>query len=154
MEVYIRKATTKDAETIQKIINERASKGILLPTSLNDIYTNIRDYFLAISNSEKIVACVALHVHWDNLAEIRSLIVLPDYENLGVGSKLIKNALREAKELEINRVFTLTYIPDFFRKIGFRDYQKERLPQKIWKDCLDCIKFPNCDEEALIIDLK
>jgi amino-acid N-acetyltransferase len=91
---------------------------------------------------------------WENLAEIRSIAVLKDYRNRGVGKKLIDRCLNEAKELGIRKVYILTNNPAYFIKTGFKDIDKNSLPQKIWGDCLTCPKFPECDEVAVIKTLK
>ena len=94
-------------------------------------------------------AC-ALHICWDNLAEIRSLAVTDGYQSKGIGKQLVEKALSEAGSYGINRVFTLTYQPDFFRRLGFKDIDKSELPHKVWSDCIQCSKFPDCNEEALV----
>lgn len=124
----------------------------MLPRSLSSIYENIRDYHVAEVDG-KIVGCIALHVVWEDLAEIRSLAVLEEWRHQRIGSKLVRSAIREARKMEVKRIFTLTYIPDFFKRFGFRKISKNRLPQKIWKDCLSCTHFPNCSEEAMIFEL-
>lgn len=124
----------------------------MLPRSLNNILENIRDFFVAETNKE-IVGCVAAHVVWTDLAEIRSLAVSPDHSGSGIGSSLVREALKELAELGVRKVFTLTYTPEFFSKLGFVELEKQQLPHKIWKDCLDCSLFPDCDETAMIIDI-
>lgn len=152
-EIKIRKAKVKDVKKIKELLDYFARKNQLLPRSLSDIYENIRDFYVA-EEKEELVGCVALHVVWEDLAEIRSLAVKEDRQNLKIGSKLLRAALKEAFQLGIGRVFTLTYIPDFFEKAGFKKIKKSRLPQKIWKDCLNCTHFPNCSEEALVYEPK
>ena len=141
-----------DAEKIQALINYHAKKDEMLPRALNDIYEGIRDFWVYVEDSE-IIGCAALHVDWLDLAEIRSLAVADEHKGHGIGKHLVKCCLDDAKELNITKVFALTYKPEFFRKLGFRDITKDKLPQKIWSDCIRCHKFPNCDEYAVIIDL-
>jgi len=148
----IRKAVISDAEKIQFLINEYAKQGLMLPRSINSIYENIRDFWVCEENS-KVVGICALTIFWSDLAEIRSLAVAPEHVRKGIGTSLVKKALEEAKELGIKRVFTLTYQVGFFKKLGFREIDKSSLPQKIWRDCINCVKFPNCDETAMEITL-
>ena len=101
----------------------------------------------------KIKGVCALHIMWDDLAEIRSLAVSKDLQGKGIGKRLLTTCIKEAKGLGIKRVFALTYQPEFFRKIGFKEIDKSKLPQKIWGDCLRCPKFPECDEDAVIIEI-
>lgn len=152
-QVNIRKAQIKEARVIFEIINYFVKKNLLLPRPLSEIYENIRDFWIAQIN-EKIVGCCSLHPYWEDLAEIRSLAILPEYQRKGIGKMLLEKALKEAQELGIEKVFTLTYQPDFFKKSNFKPIDKGKLPQKIWRDCCNCLRFPDCCEEALVIKLK
>jgi amino-acid N-acetyltransferase len=96
------------------------------------------------------VATAALHILWDNLAEIRSVSVSNKFQQQGIGRKLIKRCLHEAKKLGVNRVFALTYRPGYFKELGFKEIDKNSLPHKIWRECLNCHKFPDCDESAVL----
>lgn len=148
----IRKAKISDIREVQRLINEFAKKEEMLPRSLNDLYESIRDLFVC-EGSGQIKGVCALHILWDDLAEIRSLAVAEGSRGKGIGNRLLKTCLREAKGLGIKRVFALTYQPEFFRKNGFKDIDKSKLPQKIWGDCLRCPRFPECDEDAVIIEI-
>ena len=143
------KATIKDAKHIHNMINRFAKRDDMLPRALNEIYENIRDYLICIDEG-KIVAIAALHVLWDDLAEIRSIAVSTRHRNKGVGKKLINRCVKDAVALGINRVFALTFHPEYFIKQGFEDIDKNDLPHKIWRDCLKCPKFPDCTESAVI----
>ncbi len=145
----IEKATVRDAKSIHALINKFAHKDKMLPRSLNEIYENIRAFFVC-KNKGRLIGTSALHILWEDLGEIRSIAVLEKYQNMGIGQKLMERCLDEAKELGIKRIFALTYNPDFFKKAGFTDIDKNSLPQKIWGDCLKCPKFPKCDETAVI----
>ena len=145
----IRKAKIAEAKTIQKLINSFAKEGKLLPRSLSEIYDNLRDFFV-FEEDGRILGVCALHICWEDLAEIRSLAVQEDAGRKGVGRQLVEACLEEAKELGVKEVFLLTYIPSFFRKLGFSEVDKATLPHKIWGDCLRCPKFPYCDEVALL----
>lgn len=149
----IRKAIISDIKAIHKLINEFAKKGQMLPRSLNELYENIRDFFIAEKENEILGVC-ALHILWEDLAEIRSLAVKKEFQNRGIGKNLVKNCLKEAEKFGVKQIFVLTYIPDFFKRIGFIEIDKSKLPQKIWGDCIKCHKFPECDEVALIYKLK
>lgn len=147
----IRKALVKDAKKIQVLVNFFASQDLMMPRSLNEIYENIRDFWVSIDDNKKITGCVALHiVGWENLAEIKSLAVERKNQRKGLGAELVSACLKEAKGLKIGRVFALSYHPKFFKKSGFKIVAKSRLPHKIWAECCNCPKFPNCREIALI----
>ena len=144
----IRKAKAREAEEIKKLIDYYAQKNEMLPRSLSEIYENLRDYWVW-EEKKKIVGCVALHVSWIDLGEIKSLAVARNYTRRGIGTALVEKCLEEAKVLGLKKLFVLTYKPEFFKKKGFKLIDKEELPSKIWSECVRCVKFPNCNEIAL-----
>ena len=152
METIIRKAKISDIGTIFELVNDFAKQGLMLPKSQIDLYESIRDFFV-VEIDNKVVACGALKVFLDDLAEVRSLATNKDFQKMGLGKMITQKLLDDAKELGIKKVFTLSYQVDFFKKQGFTLIKKEELPQKIWRDCYKCPKFPNCDENALIIEI-
>ncbi len=148
----IRKATVRDVPAIVALVDGTAQKGLVLPKSLNQVYQNLRDYVVC-EEDGKLVACAALHVLWEDLAEVRSLVVHAQRRGKGMGRQLVATLVKQARDLGVPRVFALTYQQEFFLSIGFHLIDKDQLPHKIWADCIDCIKFPNCDETAVILDL-
>ena len=148
----IRKATVRDVPAIVALVDGTAQKGLVLPKSLNQVYQNLRDYIVC-EEDGKLVACAALHVLWEDLAEVRSLVVHAQRRGKGMGRQLVATLVKQARDLGVPRVFALTYQQEFFLSIGFHLIDKDQLPHKIWADCIDCIKFPNCDETAVILDL-
>ncbi|MBM2827787.1 MAG: argA [Actinobacteria bacterium] len=148
----IRKARMRDVKTIQKLIADYARKGDMLPRSLSEIYENLRDYFVFVENGDDVIGSAAIHIMWEDLAEVRSLAVREDRMGRRVGTQLVEACVSEAIVLGIARVFALTYKPEFFEKLGFKRVDKAELPHKIWTDCLKCSKFPDCDEIALVAD--
>ena len=148
----IRKARIADVKTIQVLIGEYARKGDMLPRSLSSIYENLRDYFVYENEKGELIGSAAIHIMWENLAEIRSLAVRENEMGKGIGTKLVEACISEAIVLGITRVFALTYRTNFFKRLGFREIDKSELPHKIWSDCLNCAKFPDCDEVALAAD--
>jgi amino-acid N-acetyltransferase len=149
----VEKAKIKDVPQIHKLINYFAEKGEMLPRPLSEIYENIRDFFV-VRNGEQITACGALHVAWEDLAEIKSLAVSPSDQKKGLGANIVQACLKEARELGIATVFCLTYQPAFFEKMGFKKVDVMSLPRKVWTECYRCPKFPNCDEVALVCKLE
>lgn len=149
----IRKAGIKDVKQIHSLVNHYAQRGDLLPRSLNDLYECLRDFYVFEAEGHEVVGVCSLHINWADLAEIRSLAVREERGRQGIGTKLVRECLEEAHQLEIARVFTLTYKPTFFERLGFRQIDKDQLPQKVWGDCMKCFKFPECDEIALMLPL-
>jgi amino-acid N-acetyltransferase len=150
--LQIKKAVITDTKAIHTLVNQFANKDEMLPRSLNEIYENIRDFYVCLEN-DKIIGVAALHILWEDLAEIRSVAVSQNYQGKGIGKKLVNKCLTEAKTLGIKKVFALTYHPGFFKGLGFNDIDKNDLPQKIWGECLKCHKFPECNELAVIMEL-
>ena len=150
----IRKARITDVVEIQKMLLDYAHVGKLLARSLSELYMNIRDTIVFLDReSDRVVGCCSLHIVWENLAEIRSLAVAESHQGRGVGRMLVEACIAEARELGIGKIFTLTYELDFFEQLGFRPVDKNMFPQKVWADCINCPKFPNCDEAALVLDM-
>ncbi len=145
----VEKAKISDVPQIHELVNSFADKGQMLPRALSEIYENLRDFFV-IRDNQQVIGCVALHIDWADLAEIKSLAVSGDRQAQGLGSLLIEACLNEAKNLGISTVYCLTYKPSFFEKHGFRQVDKMELPRKVWSECYRCPKFPDCDEVALI----
>lgn len=147
----IRKATIKDIKSIHKILADYGGKGVMLPRPLSELYDHVRDFSIFEDpETKKIIGCCALQFCWEDLAEIRSLAVLPDHTKKRIGSRLMETALEEARLFNIKNVFTLTYKPDFFKQFGFDVVDRATLPLKIWADCYMCVKFPDCDETAMM----
>jgi len=148
----IRKAQMRDVKDIQKLLTNFASRGDMLSRSLSELYESLRDFYVAVED-QKLLGTAALHIVWDDLAEVRSVAVSEDAGRKGVGSQLVQVCIREAREIGLGRIFCLTYKPVFFAKFGFRLVDKSELPHKVWGDCIKCVKFPDCDENAMILDL-
>ena len=149
----IRKAKASDVKGIQQLIKLYSTRGDMLPRSLSELYDHVRDFYVSVRKGEVIGIC-ALHVCWEDLAEIRSLAVKEEAPNKGLGGKLVNFCLEESKSLGVKKVFALTYQPNFFEKLGFKKVDKSVLPHKIWTDCLKCVKFPDCDEVAVVKELE
>jgi amino-acid N-acetyltransferase len=147
----LRKAQIKDAPKIRELVNGFAKKDLMMPRSLNEIFENIRDFWVAVDSQRKLIGCAGLHiVGWDNLAEIKSLAVASKNQKKGIGALLVNACLKEASDLKIEDVFALSYKPKFFKKFGFKTVAKSKLPHKVWAECCNCPKFPRCGEVALI----
>jgi amino-acid N-acetyltransferase len=151
---YLRKAKVSDVKRIHSMLMECSKQGLLLPRSFNELYSHLRDYFVvAGKESGQVLGCCALSIAWEELAEIRSLVVDPALRGNRWGSKLVEACLSDAMTLGLYKVFVLTYQVEFFTTAGFEVVSKDILPQKVWADCLRCPKFPECDETAMLIEL-
>ncbi len=151
----IRKALIGDIKSIHKLLGHYADQGLLLPRALSELYDHLRDFFVVEDrhHENSIIGVCALGICWEDLAEIRSLAVAEDHQEKGIGSQLVEMCLKEAASLGLKKVFTLSYVPGFFSRLGFRKVEKSIFPHKIWADCLKCSKFPDCDETGMMIEL-
>lgn len=153
--MMIRNARMEDVKGIYTLLNYFSGKGLLLGRSLSSLYDQLKDFVVCEADDQmtpdgKLCGVCALHICWENLAEIRSLAVPESCQRQGIGTRLVKACLAEAADLGITRIFTLTYQPDFFAQLGFNHIDKNELPHKVWSDCIQCPKFPDCNEEAMI----
>ncbi|HIJ55532.1 MAG TPA: N-acetyltransferase [Deltaproteobacteria bacterium] len=151
----IRKAAVQDIKTVHELLHEYGKREELLARPLSELYDHVRDFSLFVGDNQKaILGCCALQFCWEDLAEIRSLAVHPDHLGKKIGTALTSAALSEAREFNIKKVFTLTYKPAFFKNFGFIEINRSELPLKIWSDCIICVKFPDCDEIAMMKEME
>lgn len=153
MKAELRKAKIGEIRKIQNLINQFAKKDLMLPRSLNELYETLRDFWVYIEK-DRLLGCCALHICWNDLVEIKSLAVQKRNQNQGIGTKLVEVCIEEAKELGAKRIFVLTYKPKFFKRLGFRRIETDELPHKIWAECINCPKFPDCKEVAMLKVIK
>ena len=150
--VKFRKAELGDVPKLFELINRYVRKDVMLPRTMSDLYENVREFSVAVEGG-RVLGCGALKFYNQELAEIRSLCVEPGGESHGVGSALLKLLLDEAEQFSLKKVFALTLAPGFFEKCGFNETQREKLPLKIWRDCMHCEKFSRCEERAMLLEL-
>ncbi len=150
----IRKAQIQEVPEIRRFLTEFTLEGGILPRTLADLYGQLRDYFVYREDGGPIIGVAALHVCWAGLGEIRSVAVAPEYRSRGLGSRLVKTCLEEARVLGLSEIFLLTLAPDFFKSFGFRVVSREDLLPIVWADCVNCVKFPDCDEIPMLLELE
>lgn len=150
--IEIRKALTKDAVVIHRLVNDFAKQEVMLPRTLLSVYENIRDFHVAVENG-RVIGCSALHFTWGDMAEVRSLAVDPEAGGKGIGRALVEANIAEARQHGLVQVYAFTYVTGFFDKLGFRVVPHEEMPRKVWMDCVNCHKFNCCDEVAMVLDL-
>lgn len=151
----LRKARIEDVRAIHGLLMHREEhEGLVLPRSMSQLYSHLRDFLVAVDENDTVIGCCALSLIWDNLAEIRSLVVLPEYRGRKLGRKLVEACLSEAVTLGIYKVYTLTEQEGFFAHLGFENEDMDNLNQKVFSDCLNCPRFPDhCNEIAMVINL-
>lgn len=148
-----RKAKMNDAESIHGLINNYAEQGLMLARSRSMIYECLREFTVVEGDNGEFLGVGGLHIIWEDLAEVRALALDPQCLGKGIGKELVNALVEEARDLGIGRAFALTYQTDFFARCGFTVVKKEEMSPKVWKECINCPKFPNCDEVAMIRNL-
>jgi len=164
--IAIQKAQIRDVEEILQLVNGFAASNLMLPRGPQYLYENIRDFVIAIDENvpvytltdtkevlNLIVACGSLHVLWEDMAEVRALAIHPDYQHLGLGSKIVEHMKAEARQIGIHKLFTFTLTEDFFKTLGFHKIKRKDLPPKVWGECSRCPKYFQCDEVGMVLDL-
>ncbi|MFQ5859817.1 MAG: N-acetyltransferase, partial [Anaerolineae bacterium] len=146
----LRRATLADAQEITDLVNYWFRKtGDVLPRTLDSVCESIRSW-VVVEDQDGIVGCGALVVLGPGLAEIRSVVIRPGSQGNGAGRTIVEQLLIDAEEIRVPTVFTLTKAIGFFEKMGFKMTEMELFPRKVWKDCVHCSKFPECDEVAMV----
>ena len=164
--IAIQKAQIRDVKEIIELVNGFAAMNLMLPRGPQYVYENIRDFVIASDRNipvysltetrealHLIVACGSLHVLWDDIGEIRALAIHPDYQHLGLGSKLIEFMKEEAGQLGLKHLFTFTLTEEFFKNLGFKRQGRDELPPKVWGECSRCPKYFKCDEIGMVLEI-
>ncbi len=151
--VTIRKAELRDVPALFEMINFYAEQRIMLPWSLVELYEKVWEFTVA-EEDNRVLGCGALKFYSAELAEVRSLCVVPGLKNRGLGRAVSERLLGEAEKHGLRTVFVLTLSPQFFDKLGFHEIPRERFPTKVWRDCVSCPKYFQCDEKAMVLDLE
>ncbi len=151
----VRKAGIPDVAEMYRIINHYAEQQLMLPKTYLQLYENLRDYSVAagITHENRIAGCGALHIYWEDLAEIRALAIAPGQTHRGAGSLLVEQLLEEAAGYGLKQVFVFTYVPAYFSRFGFIQVEHRSMPLKVYNECFHCPKFNTCDEVAMVLHL-
>jgi len=148
----IRQAQHEDVHTIVRIIAHYAAQGRMLPRSQAALTLALSDYLVADIDGN-VIGCGGLEQYANDSAEIYGLATAPETSHHGTGSAIVQALIEKARTEKISQVFALTLAPGFFHKMGFRTVEHKDLPMKVWKDCIACPKYGNCDEIAMVLDL-
>jgi len=163
--IAILKPGIADVGEILNLVNGFATANLMLPRGPQYLYENIRDFFVAVDRDiplrqndkgetlHLIVACGSLHVLWEDMAEVRSLAIHPDYQHLGLGRRIVEHMEKDARRLGIKRLYTFTLSEGFFSSLGFRRQHRDELPAKMWGECSRCPKYFKCDEVGMVLEI-
>lgn len=149
----VRPAAIGDVPTLHHLLEIYAAKGNLLPRTMSELYRHLRDFFV-IEIDGQVVACGALEIFTEDLGEVRSLVVDEVHEGRGLGRMLVERITAEARTIGLKRLMALTYVPAFFHKLGFQTVAMDTLPEKVWGVCVKCYKYNQCDETAVLKELR
>jgi amino-acid N-acetyltransferase len=135
-EVVIRPARTDDVPGIRAVVEPLVSRGVLVAKHAVAYYEGLQQFVVAADADDAVVGCGALHVLWDDLAEVRTLAVAPSYLGHGVGGRLLERVLEQARERRVNRVFCLTFEVPFFTRHGFVPLDGTPVTQDVYEQLL------------------
>ncbi len=147
--VKIHKASSADVNRIFDLLIKYSIDGTILERSKDEISGSIDNFFIAINDSA-LKGVVSYFDYGPALKEIRSLAVDKNFKSKGIGSELVKYLIKQLTEKSKPKIFVLTYSPEFFRKNGFIEVEKNTLPEKIWKDCVKCKNVETCGETPMV----
>jgi amino-acid N-acetyltransferase len=147
--LQIRGARLEDVPGIYSLLKHYSDLGVLLPRPESDIFNSLRDFYV-VEDDGRIVACAALLIYTSELGEVRSLAVDPGYKHLGLGNRMVNHLESDADKLGLSKLMALTYVVGFFEKMQFDVVDMSELPEKVWGACINCHKFQNCDEIAVL----
>jgi amino-acid N-acetyltransferase len=149
LDVQCRRAQIQDVESLYRLIQLYAEKGIMLPRS-KEMLIEIIDTFVVAVIDGSIVGCGSLNRLGQDLVEVRSLGISDGFKGLGIGRKIVDQLIEQAYQLKVTKVMALTYEVAFFEKVGFSVVAKHIFPEKVWRDCVNCPKQYCCDEIAVM----
>jgi len=150
--VIVRPARHEDIANMLALINGYAALDRMLERTTSFLETNLADFLVA-DDDGRFVGCGALATLTADLAEVRSLAVVPAAAGRGAGKAIVEACVQRARERGLRRVFALTLVPDFFTKCGFILTSLGRLPEKSASECPVCPKRFACDEQAMLMHL-
>lgn len=128
----VRRARVRDVRAIKDLV-DRYAGAVLLTKELVTLYEDVQEFWVA-ERDGALVGCGALHVLWEDLAEIRTLAVHPDFLGHGVGHALVTQLIEQARVLGLRRIFVLTFEECFFTRHGFRAIEGTPITNDVYKE--------------------
>ena len=145
-------AKTRHAQGILQLMTSFSDEEILLPRSLNEIFSQIPQFFV-IEHDSQVIGCASIEIFSQELGEVRSLAVDPKYQGNDLGKKLLDAIETYGRELGLSKMMALTYVEQFFHRYGYKTVEMSTLPEKVWRVCVKCPNFHNCDEIPVLKQL-
>ena len=135
MEVTIRRARNGDVRGIRRLIDLYATERRLLSKATVALYEDVQDFWVAL-DGDTVAGCGALHVMWEDLAEVRTVAVDPAYRGRKIGARIVEALLSHARELGVAKVFCLTFETGFFASFGFVPIDGAPVPSRVYEELL------------------
>jgi amino-acid N-acetyltransferase len=136
MDYAIRRARTSDVRAIRALVDAHAQSGRLLDKPTVALFEDVQEFWVASTPDGEVAGCGALHVMWEDLAEIRTLAVSDGHQSRGVGHQIVAALLDTARELGISRVFVLTFAVEFFQRHGFAEINGQATTPEVYAELL------------------
>jgi amino-acid N-acetyltransferase len=136
MQYTIRRAQTGDVRAIRALIDANVTSGRLLDKPTVTLYEDIQEFWVACDAAGQVVGCGALHVMWEDLAEIRTIAVSAAHQGRGAGNEVVAALLATARQLGVERVFVLTFAVQFFQRHGFEAIKGEAATPEVYAELL------------------
>ncbi|WP_030436650.1 amino-acid N-acetyltransferase [Actinoplanes subtropicus] len=132
----IRRARTRDVKAIRALVDEYTADRRLLSKATVTLYESVQEFWVAVDEQGAVLGCGALHVMWEDLAEIRTVAVDPAFRGRKIGHKIVSRLLDVARDLGIARVFCLTFETHFFGSFGFTEIDGAPVPHAVYEQLL------------------
>jgi amino-acid N-acetyltransferase len=136
MDYAVRRAKTSDVRVIRALVDANVKSRRLLDKPTVTLFEDIQEFWVVTTPDGEIAGCGALHVMWEDLAEIRTLAVAEDHQGRGAGNLIVAALLETARELGVNRVFVLTFAVSFFRRHGFTEIAGQATTPEVYTELL------------------
>ena len=133
--IEVRPARTSDIKAIHKLIVDFASGGRMLQKETVTLYESVQEFMVAVEDSQ-VVGCGALHVLWEDLAEVRSVAITENLRGNGIGNLILERIIERARELGLSRIFCLTFETNFFGRHGFEEIQGTPVEPEVYAQLL------------------
>jgi amino-acid N-acetyltransferase len=136
MEYAVRRARTADVRMIRTLVDANVDSGRLLDKATVALFESVQEFWVAATGEGHVVGCGALHVMWEDLAEIRTMAVAREHQGRGVGHLIVRALLDAATEVGVSRVFVLTFAVEFFRRHGFAEIKGQAAAPDVYAELL------------------
>jgi amino-acid N-acetyltransferase len=133
--IEVRPARTSDIKAIHKLIVDFASGGRMLQKETVTLYESVQEFVVAVEDGQ-VVGCGALHVLWEDLAEVRSVAITETLRGNGIGNQILERIIERARELGLSRIFCLTFETKFFGRHGFEEIQGTPVEPEVYTQLL------------------